>query len=251
MPKPAWLTRAARVLAAAGLALVVALPTGCSSGHRGASAPTASAPAPSATAPPTPEPMPTYVMGPRVPKPTQDKLMLGAYLDLDGLDQAASLALRQRQLGRDLRIIHWFYDWPHGLPAAFPGVSRNTIVMLSWDGTRYDQILNGSQDKLIVKSARNLARYGKPIFLRWAWEMNGDWYAWGGPRNGGKPADFVRAWRHVHDIFVKEGASNVGWVWAPNFQSHPTEPWNDLRNYYPGDAYVDWVVSPATPTPRR
>jgi hypothetical protein len=218
------------------LALAVALSTGCSSGHRETPA---GVPATETT--PSPEPMPSYAMNPGVPRPTQDKVMLGAYLDLNGLNQAASLALRRQQLGRDLRIIHWYYDWSHGLPASFPGLSPNTIIMLSWHGARYDQILNGSQDKVIVKSARNLARYRKPIFLRWAWEMNGDWYAWGGHRNADKPEAFVQAWRHIHDIFVKQGATNVGWVWSPNFESHPAEPWNDMDHYYPGDGYVDWV----------
>jgi Glycosyl hydrolase family 26 len=167
--------------------------------------------------------------------------MLGAYLDLHGFDQDSSLALRRQQLGRDLRIIHWYYNWEDGLPASYPRVPENTVVMLSWGGTSYDRILNGSQDALITRTAQNLATYGRPVFLRWAWEMNGDWFPWGGPRNGNKPQDYVQAWRHVHDIFARQKTTNVAWVWGPNFQSIPILPWNDVPNYYPGDDYVDWV----------
>lgn len=220
--------------ATAVLGLLAVLVAGCST-------PTERTPAPTEPATPSPQPMPSYVMNPRVPQPTPDKVMLGSYLDLHGMTHSRAMALRRQQLGRYPRIVHWFYAWDDTLPATFANVPAGAIVMISWDGVRYEQVLNGSQDKRLKDSARNLAKYGKPIFLRWAWEMNGDWYDWGGPRNGNDPAAFVKAWRYVHDIFVKAGATNVGWVWGPNWQSAPREPWNDLRNYYPGDEYVDWV----------
>ena len=63
--------------------------------------------------------------------------------------------------------------------------------------------------------ARALAAFGGPVRLRFAQEMNGDWYPWGAGTNGNTPAEFVRAWRHVHDIFTAAGATNVQWVWSP------------------------------------
>lgn len=193
---------------------------------------------------PTPSPIvsaPAFRMRPGVPQAVPGTAILGAYLDLHGLSQAQSVALRRRQLGRDLRVIHWFYEWYDALPATYRGAPRGTVVMLSWRAPRYGSVLNGSQDNRIAASARNLARYGRPIFLRFAWEMNGDWYEWGGPRNGNKPANFVAVWRRIHKIFQAEGATNVGWVWSPNHHSNPQSSWNDLPHYYPGDAYVDWV----------
>src|SRR5207253_2783842 len=78
-------------------------------------------------------------------------------------------------------------------------------------------------------------------FIRWAWEMNGDWHPWGGADNGGDPASFVSAWRHIHDIFAAHHATNVAWVWGPNWNSNPDTSWNDVSRYDPGDDYVDWV----------
>jgi beta-mannanase len=113
--------------------------------------------------------------------------------------------------------------------------------MISWSGTFYAPVTSGSQDALIAKAADALAAFRQPVFLRWAWEMNGNWYDWGGPRNGNNPAGFVAAWRHIHDIFVAHKAVNVAWVWGPNAGSAPEQAWNAMGHYYPGDAYVDWV----------
>ena len=72
--------------------------------------------------------------------------------------------------------------------------------------------------------------------LRYADEMNGNWYPWAASVNGNTPASYVASWRHVHDIFRAAGASNVLWVWAPN-AGGPTP----ISQVYPGDAYVDII----------
>lgn len=93
----------------------------------------------------------------------------------------------------------------------------------------------GDYDFYIVPWATEAARYRKPIFLRFAHEMNDPYrYPWG-PQNGNKPEDFIAAWKHVHLIFQKMGATNVLWVWSP----HISMPW--FEYYYPGPEWVDWV----------
>jgi beta-mannanase len=71
--------------------------------------------------------------------------------------------------------------------------------------------------------------------------MNGNWYVWGGSKNSEHSAGFVKCWQRVHRIFADEGASNVSWVWSPNWGSSTPESWNQIADYYPGDKYVDWV----------
>jgi len=71
--------------------------------------------------------------------------------------------------------------------------------------------------------------------------MNGNWYTWSGVLNGSSGAKYIAAWRHIHDLFVASGATNVVWTWCPNNASVPNETWNDAMNYYPGDTYVDWA----------
>ena len=73
----------------------------------------------------------------------------------------------------------------------------------------------------------------RPVHLRPMHEMNGDWYPWGGTVNGNSPAQYVQAWRRMHDIFRRVGASNVRFVWSPNNIDVPAS--NRMESYYPGD----------------
>ena len=181
---------------------------------------------------------------PRIPG---SRIYLGAWTDLPRLSLAASVALRQRQLGRRYRIIHHYYSWRDTFPNTTERREAATgqIPLISWNGVAYAAINNGSQDSVIRARALGLRRFGKPVFLRWAWEMNGNWFAWDGVHNGSRPANYVRAWRRVVTIFRSVGATNVAFVWSPNFESQPglsnLRSWNNWRRYYPGNAYVDWV----------
>ena len=180
-------------------------------------------------------------------QPNPGKVRFGAFSSLPGLTQEASLSQRENQLGRPLAIASHYYDWIDKFPgtAESTDVTKGRIPMVSWWGTNLNSINNGSQDSLIRARAADVKAFGSRVFIRWAAEMNGDWFAWSGPQNGNDPAAFVSAWRRVHDIFAAAGVTNVTWVWAPNADSHPgltdRTSWNNWRNYYPGDLYVDWV----------
>src|SRR5205807_915765 len=91
-------------------------------------------------------------------------------------------------------------------------------------------------DASIRSWARTLAAYGKPIRLRFAQEMNGNWYPWAENANGNRRGEFVEAWRHVHDLFRAAGAVNVRWVWSPVALAGTI-----TAEQYPGDGYVDIV----------
>ncbi|MFI5935247.1 glycoside hydrolase family 26 protein [Actinoplanes sp. NPDC051494] len=169
------------------------------------------------------------------------KAMLGAYLALSGRTAKQALALRREQTGRDLRIVHVFYDWDDQLPRSVTGLPENGIPMVSWRGTSFADIINGSHDDLIARAARRLKAQDRPVLLRWGWEMNGDWYAWSAARNNKNPDGYIESWKHIHGIFAEEKADNVSWVWSPNWNSSPVADWNTYATLYPGDAYVDWV----------
>ncbi|MGB9663967.1 MAG: glycosyl hydrolase [Ignavibacteria bacterium] len=84
--------------------------------------------------------------------------------------------------------------------------------------------------------AREAARRGIPIFLRFASEMNGDWVPW-----FGSPTLYKEKWRLMHRI-MKEEAPNVAMVWCPNWRPDiPNDTSRNIMAYYPGDEYVDWV----------
>ena len=71
-----------------------------------------------------------------------------------------------------------------------------------------------------------------PIALSFGHEMNGNWYPWGTAQT--TAAEFVAAWRHIHDVFARAGATNVIWVWNPNvINPVPEVP---LKPLWPGNA---------------
>ena len=208
-------------------------------GGAGAASPPVAVPGPAARTSASGPPVVTQGGGPVPFHP--GKAMLGAYLNLTGMSPQQALDLRRRQLGRDERILHLFYGWNDRLPTTIPYLRRGVVPLISWRGTAYRGILDGSADALIARAARNLRALGRPAMLRWGWEMNGDWYPWGGAGNGQDPGGFVDSWRRIHGIFRDQGAANVSWVWSANWNDKPDQAWNRYQHYYPGDDYVDWA----------
>ena len=113
-----------------------------------------------------------------------------------------------------------------------------------WDGNEVDpnftlaKLIAGTYDSTLRKYARGAKAWSHPFFFRFAHEMNGDWYPWAEGGNRNQPGQYVQAWRHVHDIFVRQGATNATWVWCPNVNFDGSIP---LDGLYPGDSYVDWT----------
>jgi hypothetical protein len=104
---------------------------------------------------------------------------------------------------------------------------------------RLSRIAAGDFDAYLRSWAAGIRSLDYPVAIRFAHEMNGDWYPWGELTNGNRSGDYVKAWRHVHDVFTAAGATNVTWVWSANVRWSDTTP--RLATLYPGDRYVDWV----------
>jgi hypothetical protein len=100
-------------------------------------------------------------------------------------------------------------------------------------------VLAGRYDAFIRRFAEEARDWGHPFFLRFNWEMNGDWFAWHEGVNGNQPGEGIAVWRHVHDIFSSVGAANATWVWCPYADAPGRYP--PVGRFYPGDAYVDWT----------
>ncbi|TQJ58188.1 glycosyl hydrolase family 26 [Arthrobacter sp. SLBN-83] len=128
--------------------------------------------------------------------------------------------------------------------------SRGATPLVTWEpwawGGGVDQpayslarITAGDFDAYISQWGQSLAAWGKPVMLRFAHEMNGNWYPWVEGVNGNQPGEYVAAWRHVHDVVAATGATNVQWVWSPNV---PYWGSTDLTGLFPGAGYVDIVA---------
>lgn len=120
-----------------------------------------------------------------------------------------------------------------------PALNKNQPDF-SWKG-----ILSGKHDAYITDIARDAATYQHPFLIRLFPEMNGNWYPWAYSANGNTNlADFVAAWKHVVDIFRKEGAINVQFVYCQSALEAGKINSNreKLQQIYPGDDYVDWIA---------
>jgi mannan endo-1,4-beta-mannosidase len=116
---------------------------------------------------------------------------------------------------------------------------QNALTIIRWEPftAKLKDIAAGKHDQYVTDYAKAVRTLNLPIALTFAHEMNGNWYPWG--HSKATPKDFVSAWRHIHQIFARVGATNVIWAWTPNV-INPV-PSVKLKPYYPGDDYVDWL----------
>lgn len=96
----------------------------------------------------------------------------------------------------------------------------------------------GKWDKQYQRIARAVVEYQDAVLIRFAHEMNGNWYPWA-VANGNTPGEYIQAWRHVVDIFREAGATNALWVWSPNVTRGAVT--RTIKQFWPGRTYVDVV----------
>ncbi len=112
------------------------------------------------------------------------------------------------------------------------------------------KIANGSMDGKFREIAQVAAQFNKTIVLRYAQEMNADYYTWTDEHKsakdekyerykfhdfGNKKGDFIDSWRHIYDL-IKPIAPNMLFFWNPH--NTATAKYVD---YFPKDKYVDFV----------
>lgn len=117
-------------------------------------------------------------------------------------------------------------------------------VSSRWNGQpmpqyRLSELTDGRYDQQLRAIAAVIRDFHHPVYLRFAHEMNADWYPWAERANGNRPGDFVAAWRHVYPI-LRGGNPMVSLIWSPNILLSAARS-APLAELYPGDAYVDAV----------
>lgn len=167
--------------------------------------------------------------------------------DDDAIDAFALTVGRQPDIVQI--AIGWETDrWDSGLIDRI--TARGSVLMISWEPWDYRQkvhpedqpkyslsnILNGTFDDYIDEWAEGLAKDGRPVLLRFAHEMNGNWYPWDEQVNGNEPGSYVATWNYLQERFAAAGADNVIWVWSPNTAYPGSLP---LPGLFPGSDSVD------------
>jgi mannan endo-1,4-beta-mannosidase len=125
-----------------------------------------------------------------------------------------------------------------------PFLAQDTALqatpMITWEpwNVSLQSIASGADDAYLSEIAAQVAAYPAPVYIRFAHEMNGNWYPW-----GAQPAEYVAAWRHLWNVFQAAGATRAQWVWAPDLIAGlPRTSWRrEVAAYWPGAQYVNIV----------
>jgi hypothetical protein len=199
----------------------------------------------------------------------QGQALLGVYYGNQGFNMDQVRAMEAWQ-GKRHAAVNLFTDWCNrskNLDNLFklqlPNVWANgNVPIISWEpylcspsatpndvevrAARgdYDAYLNAWADRLKAFVSGPDGSLGtaddRRVYIRLAHEMNGNWYPWGAAVGGNSSASYILMWQRVRGIFWAKGldARTVQWIWAVN---HEDVGVARAEDYYPGDAYVDWI----------
>ena len=99
---------------------------------------------------------------------------------------------------------------------------------------RWSSVAAGDFDSTLTSAAKGLAGLHKPFFI--TFDHEADSKAKLAAR--GTPAEFVAAWKHIHQIFEQAGATQAIWTWV--MTGYPGN-FAAAQAMYPGNADVDWI----------
>ena len=155
----------------------------------------------------------------------------GSYTGIEQFGQA---------VGRQPNLVSYYSGWGEQFRTAFADTAAShgarTLVEIDPTNISIAQIAAGKYDPYLASFADEVAAFGIPVIISFGHEMNGSWETWGYHRTS--PTVFIAAWRHIVNLFRKDGAGNVIWLWQVNSESSQTGP---VRDWWPGARYVTWV----------
>ncbi|WP_017571308.1 glycoside hydrolase family 26 protein [Nocardiopsis halotolerans] len=138
-----------------------------------------------------------------------------------GIDQAHIPNERERSLIAEGRFVHTNIEARRFERPGHPPVS-------------YRSIIEGGFDESLRSQARTIAELEVPYFLTFDHEADANKRY----DKRGTPEEFVRAWRHIVDLYREEGADNAIWVWnVTGWKGN----FDRLPGLWPGNDHVDWI----------
>jgi hypothetical protein len=177
-------------------------------------------------------------------------VLWGVYTPPEGNDLPATVTGIEEDIQRTFDIVHRYHDFSgEGRSGVFPDEWEQELtadgertLLINWTTRQHNggpraqwaDVANGDYDEEIIRpAARRAAEYGQPLFLAFDHEAEGARH----PDQGDGP-EYVRAYRHIYEIFQEEGADNVIWTWIQvGWIGHQ----HTTPTFYPGDEYVDWI----------
>lgn len=158
---------------------------------------------------------------------------------LPGANEINQLPAFNASIAGRVKIIPVFVPFGAPMPlttlASFAANGSIPLIDLACDNV--EEIASGAHDAELSAEAATLRIYARPVMLRWYWEMTSPNAKHASCDSYGNGLAFKSAWQHIVRIFRAVGATNVAFVWCPSANS------NHMADYYPGDAWVDWIAA--------
>lgn len=188
--------------------------------------------------------------------PAQTTRLLGWYLP--GQEGRTHLSAARRlgeKLGFKPQIISSYLAWKPLDQQAFPAAHLDSIFamqaypLLTWEpwlahfplpdssslpASDLRRITRGHLDPYLEKMAAQLARFDKPIFLRFAHEPDNPQYPWFS-KHPRAAQHFRAAWHYLRQFFRRRDLHHLMWVYSP-WKAHHADA------YFPGRQAVDWLA---------
>jgi hypothetical protein len=167
----------------------------------------------------------------------------------DGESPREAVERIESQIGRPLAIVRVFKRWDMQFPTdvdswlaasghrLFLSISaqRSNGQFVPWGWIANAEPGSGLYNTM-VRWAKSIKEFGAPVSFSFDPEPET------GPASTmGSPAEFVDAWRKMHDIFADVGAMNATWVIVTTAYTYSRTDGRGISAWYPGDGYVDAI----------
>jgi len=175
----------------------------------------------------------------------------------DGIPSMEEIKSYQQQHHTHFNIISLYIPWGDEPRCQVPdslvkAIYRNgSLPMITWEpwaalfkntaGNKalqqeqkiFAHISAGFFDHYLQQFSDQVKALRRPVYIRFAHEADNPAYPWSATGHN-TPEEFKAAWKYVYNYFLRNGASNVIWVW---------NPWSAeaVASYFPGKSYVDWI----------
>ena len=197
--------------------------------------------------------------------PAHSDTLLGVFEGNQGWSMQKVEALEDWQAKKNA-VVTLFTGWSETsaqllFDYQLPNIWQNgNVPLITWEPHYYEGtpedietlIAAGVYDDYITNWASRLKQFlagldgelgtndDRRAFLRFAHEMNGDWYYWSALSGLNTPDDYVSMWRHVWEIVEAQGITrnHLQWMWTVSASDYGGFT---AEQYYPGDDYVDWL----------
>jgi hypothetical protein len=156
------------------------------------------------------------------------------------------LAQAQQAIGRQVDFVYRYHDINDVVPddaeravvaegkllhvaIAARDFSNSVRGDISWS-----QVASGQFDTALTAQAKGIASLKVPVFMTFEQEASQKHKL----AALGTPDDFKAAWRHLHDLYARAGATNAVWTWV---MTGSDDNLTSAGQLWPGNQYVDWI----------